>query len=285
MTDRVATTGTVWLGLTARLLPVPHPQVRPDHAAASITSSSAFLNNADEPTIDVPSAEIAAAAGEAEKQIAGREAGLAKLFPADPLAGRATLAAGRAAQAYLEARFDAWLDVERPKAVTLDRRSSRRRRRATAAADRRADGSVFATGDQSKRDIYDLSFRTDLEGHHRHPPRGPARRPAAEPRAGPGQLRGAVRRLLPVRVRRSPTTASRPGSGWRRPTTPTATASRGTRHRRQPADRLVDQRRAGQAARRRLQPRRAARRRRRAATCRCCSSSTTPPGWAGSASR
>ena len=32
MTDRVATTGTVWLGLTHRLRPVPHAQVRPDHA-------------------------------------------------------------------------------------------------------------------------------------------------------------------------------------------------------------------------------------------------------------
>ena len=30
MTDRVATTATVWLGPDGRLCPVPHPQVRPD---------------------------------------------------------------------------------------------------------------------------------------------------------------------------------------------------------------------------------------------------------------
>ena len=38
--DRVNTTGTVWLGPDGRLLPVPRPQVRPDSARRSTTSSS-----------------------------------------------------------------------------------------------------------------------------------------------------------------------------------------------------------------------------------------------------
>ena len=38
--DRVETTATVWLGPDDRLRPLPRPQVRPDHASGSTTSSS-----------------------------------------------------------------------------------------------------------------------------------------------------------------------------------------------------------------------------------------------------
>ena len=62
------------------------------------------------------------------------------------------------------------------------------------------DASVFASGDQSKRDLYTLRFSTEPEADHRDPARGPPRRSAAAWRAGPSLLRGAVRRLLPERV-------------------------------------------------------------------------------------
>ena len=55
------------------------------------------------------------------------------------------------------------------------------------------DGSIFASGDQSKRDLYTLEFRTGLAGITRDPARGPARRAAAQRRAGPGLLRGTGR--------------------------------------------------------------------------------------------
>ena len=62
------------------------------------------------------------------------------------------------------------------------------------------DGSIFASGDQSKRDLYTLRFSHRTEADHRDPARGPPRRSAAPRRAGPSLLRGAVRRLLPERV-------------------------------------------------------------------------------------
>ena len=34
------------------------------------------------------------------------------------------------------------------------------------------DGSIFASGDQSKRDLYTLRFCTDLEANHGDPARG-----------------------------------------------------------------------------------------------------------------
>jgi hypothetical protein len=81
MTDRVNTTGTVWLGLTVgccqchthKYDPIPHREYY---------AMMALLNNADEPEMDVPSPDLAARRAEIEKQIAAIEADLGNRFPA-----------------------------------------------------------------------------------------------------------------------------------------------------------------------------------------------------------
>ena len=81
MTDRIATTGTAWLGLTVgcaqchthKFDPIPHREYY---------SLMAFLNNADEPEIDVRTPEIDARRAELEKQAAALEADLPNRFPA-----------------------------------------------------------------------------------------------------------------------------------------------------------------------------------------------------------
>ena len=57
--DRVATTGTVWLGLTVGCASATRTSTTRS-PSASITSFFAFLNNADEPEIDLPDPAIAA---------------------------------------------------------------------------------------------------------------------------------------------------------------------------------------------------------------------------------
>jgi hypothetical protein len=82
MTDRVNTTGTVWLGLTVgccqchthKYDPIPHREYY---------ALMAFLNNADEPEIDLPTPALTARRTEIEKQIAAIEADLPNHFPAD----------------------------------------------------------------------------------------------------------------------------------------------------------------------------------------------------------
>src|SRR5204863_6598637 len=73
MTDRVATTGTTWLGLTVgcaqchthKFDPIPQREYY---------QFMAFLDNADEPEIEVPTPELQARRTELEKQAAAREA-------------------------------------------------------------------------------------------------------------------------------------------------------------------------------------------------------------------
>ncbi len=80
MTDRVATTGAVWLGLTLQCAqchthkfdPIPHDEYY---------RFMALLDNADEPELPVPQTTIAAERAALEKQIADREAQLAEQFP------------------------------------------------------------------------------------------------------------------------------------------------------------------------------------------------------------
>ncbi|HZY86218.1 MAG TPA: PSD1 and planctomycete cytochrome C domain-containing protein, partial [Gemmataceae bacterium] len=168
MTDRVATTATVWLGLTLgcaqchthKYDPIPHREYY---------AVMAFLNNADEPEIDVPSPALAARRAEVEKQAAAREADLAKRFPAGEL----------------NRKFDEWLARESARAV---------RWRVLRPAEAKGnvpllsvldDSSVLASGDMSKRDVYDLTFRGDFRGvtalrlevlpDERLPRRGPGR--------------------------------------------------------------------------------------------------------------
>jgi hypothetical protein len=82
MTDRVGTTGTVWLGLTLgcaqchthKFDPLPHREYY---------QVMAFLNNADEPEMDVPRPDLVARRTDIARQVAARVADLPNRFPPD----------------------------------------------------------------------------------------------------------------------------------------------------------------------------------------------------------
>jgi mono/diheme cytochrome c family protein len=161
--DRVATTGTVWLGLTLQCCQCHNHKFDPI-TQKEYYRIEAFLNNCDEPTIDVPSPEVAARRTQTDRQIAEREASLGKLFPPDPLAqSDDPRTADERRQAYLEARFRAWLDIERAKAIRWTVLRPVEAKANIPLLTVEGDGSVFVSGDKSKRDVYDLSFRTDLK--------------------------------------------------------------------------------------------------------------------------
>ena len=128
--DRINTTATVWLGLTLgcaqchthKFDPIPH------HDYYRLM---AFLDNADEPTIDVPRPELVAKRQEIEQKIAALEADLPNQFP-------------------LEADTR-WLTAELSKIESAG----------GAAAEKQSDGSVRFAGKSPDTDSYTLEFTTD----------------------------------------------------------------------------------------------------------------------------
>jgi hypothetical protein len=164
MTDRVATTATVWLGLTLgcaqchthKFDPISHREYY---------QFMAFLNNADEPEIEVPQPALTARRQELEGQIAARMADLPNQFPPDPKAKPGdTQPVEVRRREHLERKFHDWLQQETVRAV---RWTVLRPMKAESNLPRLTvlpDASVLASGDQSKRDVYDVAFHTDLRG-------------------------------------------------------------------------------------------------------------------------
>ena len=150
MVDRVNTTATVWMGLTLgcaqchthKFDPIPH---------ADYYRQMAFLNNADEPMVDVPEAEVDRKQAEIEREIAALTAGLPNQF---------LLAEGQSASEHLEAKFVAWLKAEAEKAVkwTLLKPTKASSQMPTLRI--LEDGSIYSTGDITKRDVYDVTLDT-----------------------------------------------------------------------------------------------------------------------------
>jgi hypothetical protein len=154
MVDRVATTGTAWLGLTTgcaqchthKFDPIPQREYY---------QLMALLDNADEPEMEVPQPEVAARRAELEKQVAAVEGDLPNRFPgSDGLTGGQNL----------ERKFSEWLAGEEKRAVRWTLLHPVSARSTMPLLTVLPDGSVLASGDQTKRDVYDVVFRTDLKG-------------------------------------------------------------------------------------------------------------------------
>ena len=141
MTDRVATTGVTWLGLTVgcaqchthKFDPIPHREYY---------GMMAFLNNADEPDLDLP-------APDAEKQRAAREREAAKLLAELP--GKWPAASGN-----VDEKFAEWLARERERAVKWTTLRPAGAKSNMPLLTVQPDGSVFASGDITKADMYEI---------------------------------------------------------------------------------------------------------------------------------
>ncbi len=164
MTDRVATTGTTWLGLTLGCAQC-HSHKYDPVSHTEYYGFMAFLNNADEPDLEIPNPD-------AEAQRAGNLAEADKLlkllprqWPApkdwnelepDELAFRRGFAVGLA--------FADWLATERKRLVkwqTLRPVEATSNLPLLTVED---DNAVFASGDSTKHDVYSLTFDRGFAG-------------------------------------------------------------------------------------------------------------------------
>ena len=169
MTDRVAVTGTVWLGLTVgcaqchthKFDPISHTEY---------FRLFAFLNNADEPDLDVFTPEQEKDRDRLRAKIGELEAALPDRVPG----------------AVRDKQFAAWLAAERPKATAWTVvRPTALDAGPHSKLTVQADGSILATGDAQKRDVYTLTLpplpagvaavRIEALPHDSLPARGPGR--------------------------------------------------------------------------------------------------------------
>lgn len=162
--DRVATTGTTWLGLTLNCCQCHNHKFDPI-SQAEYFKIFAFLNNADEPTLNLDSATLQTQRENAAKQLA--EARRQSLDRIDAT------------------KFKTWLDAERAKAIAWTIAIPTEATANIPTLNQEADGVIFVSGDLSKRDIYTLKYarfpkgttaiRIEIFADPRLPNNGPGR--------------------------------------------------------------------------------------------------------------
>ncbi len=154
MTDRVATTGTTWLGLTLGCAQC-HTHKFDPLLHKEYYRLFAFLNNADEPEMEVPQAEVARRRAEIDAKVAGLIEDLPNRFPAAGKLG---------ARDHLERKLDEWIEREAARTVRWKVLRPIEAKASRPLLTVQGDDSVFAGGDQGKSDTYDLRFSGDLRG-------------------------------------------------------------------------------------------------------------------------
>ncbi len=172
MVDRVGTTGATWLGLTTACAQCHthkfDPLTHTDYFALM-----ALLDNADEPEWVIPGPDLDRRRAEVARQIEAAWEALPGQWPAPPASAptpaadtQEAAADGKEATAEtpawrpLEERFDAWSREESARAVAwrVARPSSLTSNLPHLVA--RDDGSVLASGDITKSDVYEIALPT-----------------------------------------------------------------------------------------------------------------------------
>jgi hypothetical protein len=149
MTDRVSTTATTWLGLTLGCAQCHSHKFDP-FSQTEYYQFMAFLDNADEVTIDVPNERVKTRREAALRKVRDAEAALASKFPG-----------GEKAR---EEAFQKWLKAEKAKAVVWRVMRPAKARSNLPLLTIEKDGGVFCSGDMSKADTYEVTFRNVREG-------------------------------------------------------------------------------------------------------------------------
>ncbi len=154
MTDRVATTGTTWLGLTLGCAQC-HTHKYDPITHRNYYQLMAFLNNTEEPDLELPTPvetqNHECRRADADKLIEE----LPKYWPVDDNSGTDVEVRRNAA---LETAFKAWLERERRQTPQWKILRPATASSATLKLMIEADDSVFVSGDITKDDLYTLTF-------------------------------------------------------------------------------------------------------------------------------
>jgi hypothetical protein len=161
ITDRVGTTGTVWLGLTVACAQC-HTHKYDPILHTEYYQLMAFLNNAEEPDYAIPSNAVEARRKELLGKISSLEAAMADHFAlphtAPPAEPQAPDSAKQKRRAFVEARFGEWEREESARALRWEVARPVSMASNLALLETQTDGSILASGDVTKSDTYTLRF-------------------------------------------------------------------------------------------------------------------------------
>lgn len=153
MVDRVATTGTVWLGLTVGCAQC-HTHKYDPITHTDYYSFMALLNNADEPDLRIQSTDMVKRREELTAQIEKLTAELAGQFP--PAEGEGDEAERR--QANLKTKRAEWLAAARKEAAPWQPLSATKLESNLPKLESLPDHSILSSGDITKRDVFTLTY-------------------------------------------------------------------------------------------------------------------------------
>ncbi len=157
MVDRVATTGTTWLGLTTGCAQC-HTHKYDPITHREYFQLMACLNNADEPDLDLPSSDVGAQEKARAQKLAERLAELPGKWPVDGAVLGETRSEEERRAAALEEKFAAWLLRERERSVVWQTLRPVEAKSNSPLLAVQNDASIFASGDFTKSDTYELKF-------------------------------------------------------------------------------------------------------------------------------
>ena len=149
MVDRVSVTGTAWMGLTMNCCQC-HTHKYDPILHTDFYRTMALLNNADEPTYFIPTPEVAAQQKAQEAKVAKLEAELPGKFPGGKVA--------------MESRFAGWVEGESRRASKWEVIKPTKMETTMPHLEQQVDGFILGSGDISKSDVYDLSFKAPIKG-------------------------------------------------------------------------------------------------------------------------
>jgi len=149
MVDRVSVTGTTWMGLTMNCCQC-HTHKYDPILHTDYYSTLALLNNASEPTYYIPTADIEAQKKAQAEKIAKLEAELPSKFPGGAVA--------------MQSRLAGWIEGESHRASKWQIIRPMKMETTMPHLEQQADGFILGSGDISKSDVYDLSFKAPIKG-------------------------------------------------------------------------------------------------------------------------
>ena len=165
MNDRVATTGLVWMGLTTgcaqchshKFDPISHTEYY---------QFMALLNNADEPDQEVVSPTLEAERKRIESELESKANLLPTQFPFEGSAANELTPEDRSSNSRREfqSKFANWAEQQRSKAVDWKIAVPSEMQTNLPRLETLEDGSIYSTGDITKRDLFELTLKKDPLG-------------------------------------------------------------------------------------------------------------------------